>query len=316
MPKISVVVPAYNVCNYIEDTLKSLECQTFQDFEVLIVNDGSTDNTANVVQPFVERDSRFKLLHKKNGGLSSARNYGINYAVGEYIALLDGDDTYHPDKLANHVGHLEQNPDVGVVYSASRAIRDDGRPTFITLSGKPVNSDPLLALLCKNFIGHGSNGVFRRSLVSSIGEFDETLRSMEDIDFWLRVAATRQWKFYREKRVLCYYRVRPSGLSFNVAQMELCSQQVIHAAYHRSPELVQPILETAYAYMYRLMARLCIQSKDTEKARYYIDQAFSHDKSIFFRDVRSLITLIAVHLAPLTKFAIGQSLGSLRYTQK
>jgi glycosyltransferase involved in cell wall biosynthesis len=317
MPKISVIVPAYNVSKYIEDTLRSLESQSFQDFEVLIVNDGSTDNTADVVQAFVERDSRFKLLHKKNGGLSSARNYGIHHASGEYIALLDGDDIYHPDKLTNHVGHLEKKPDVGVVYSASKAIRDDGGSTFITLSGKPINSDPVLALLCKNFLGHGSNGVFRRSLVSEVGEFDETLRSSEDIDFWLRIAATRQWKFYREKSVLCYYRVRPSGLSFNVAQMEICSQQVIHAAYHRCPELVQPVLGTAYAYMYRLMARLCLQSSDMDKARYYIDQALTHDKSIFFRDVRSLITLIAVRLAPITRLAIGQSLGSsLPYTHK
>jgi glycosyltransferase involved in cell wall biosynthesis len=316
MPKVSVIVPAYNVCNYIEDALSSLECQTFQDFEVLIVNDGSTDNTVDIVQTFVERDSRFKLLHKKNGGLSSARNFGILHATGEYIALLDGDDMYHPSKLANHVTHFQQNLDVGVVYSASKAIRDDGRPTFITLSGKPVYSDPLLSLLCKNFVGHGSNGVFRRSLVDEVGGFDETLRSSEDIDFWLRIAATRQWKFYREKRILSYYRVRPSGLSFNVAQMELCNQQVIHAAYHRSPEIIQPILGTAYAYMYRLMARLCLQSKDTDKARYYLDQAWSHDKSIFFRDVRSLITLIAVQLAPITRLAIGQSLGSLRYNQK
>lgn len=214
-PKVSVVVPAYNVSGYIQETLISLLLQTFPNFEVLVVDDGSSDDTAAIVKKFEERDSRFQLLQKSNGGLSSARNYGIRHAVGEYIALLDGDDVYHKDKLATHVDRLDRDADIGVVYSASQTIKDDGRPTFISLSGKPVHSNLMLALLCKNFVGHGSNGVFRRCLVDEVGEFDEDLRSWEDVDFWLRIAATQKWGFYREKRILCYYRVRPSGLSFN-----------------------------------------------------------------------------------------------------
>lgn len=308
-PKVSVIVPAYNVGNYIEHTLRSLEQQHFLEFEVLVVDDGSTDNTADVVKQFCERDNRFHLLQKTNGGLSSARNYGIQKAQAPYIALLDGDDVYHKNKLANHVAILDSHSFVGVVYSASRAIRDDGRPTFISLSGKPIYSDPLKALLCKNFVGHGSNAVFRRRLVDEIGGFDENLRSSEDIDFWLRIAATRNWSFYREPSILCYYRVRPSGLSFNVAQMQYCNEQVIQAAYKRSPELVEPMLANAYAYMYRLLARLCLQGGDTAKASYYIDTALAFDSSIFYRDPRSLLTLLSVRLAPLTKFAIGQTLG-------
>ncbi|MDJ0733597.1 MAG: glycosyltransferase family A protein [Nostocaceae cyanobacterium] len=315
-PKVSVIVPAYNIGDYIEDALRSLETQSFREFEVLIVNDGSTDDTADIVKPYVDRDARFRLLQKPNGGLSSARNYGIRHARAEYIALLDGDDIYHPDKLANHVARLDSSPEVGVVYSASRAIRDDGRPTFVYLSGKPVKSDPLSALLCKNFVGHGSNAVFRRCLVDEIGEFDEGLRSSEDVDFWLRIAATRHWQFYREKRVLCYYRVRPSGLSFNVAQMQRCNEQIVQAAKERSPELVEPMLPTAYAYRYRYLARLSLQGGDMQKARDFIDRAWNYDKSIFYSDVRSLLTLLSVRLAPLAKLAIGRSLGSVRYSQK
>ncbi|MGH7998659.1 MAG: glycosyltransferase family 2 protein, partial [Brasilonema sp.] len=275
----------------------------------IVVDDGSDDGTANIVKSFVERDSRFQLLQKSNGGLSSARNYGIRHARGEYIALLDGDDAYNANKLANHIAKLECEPDIGVVYSASRAIRDDGRPTFVTLSGKPVHHNLLLALLCKNFIGHGSNAVFRHCLVDEVGEFNEELRSWEDVDFWLRIAATQKWCFYRHKRILCYYRVRPSGLSFNVVQMRICGEQVIQAAYQRSPELIEPILPTAYAYMYRYLARLCLQGGDTETARDFINQALIYDKSIFYRDGRSLLTLLSVYLAPLAKIVIGRSLG-------
>ena len=308
-PKVSVIVPAYNVSKYIPEALASLEKQTFSDFEVLVVDDGSTDDTAAVVQKFCQRDTRFNLLQKPNGGLSSARNYGIRHAKGEYIALLDGDDIYHRDKIATHVARLYDKPDVGVVYSASQTIRDDGKPTFISLSGKPVHSNPLLALLCKNFVGHGSNAVFRRCLIDEVGGFDENLRSWEDVDLWLRIAAMQKWRFFREKRVLCYYRVRPSGLSFNLVQMRNSGTIVIETAYERSPELIKPMLPTVYAYMYRYLSRLCLQGGDMQTARDFIDQALVYDSSIFYRDIRSLITLVSVRLSPVAKLAIGRSLG-------
>ncbi|BAY84269.1 glycosyltransferase involved in cell wall biogenesis [Calothrix parasitica NIES-267] len=308
-PKVSVIVPAYNVSKYIPEALASLEKQTFSDFEVLVVDDGSTDDTAAVVQKFCQRDTRFHLLQKPNGGLSSARNYGIRHARGEYIALLDGDDIYHRDKIATHIARLYDKPDVGVVYSASQTIRDDGKPTFISLSGKPVHSNPLLALLCKNFVGHGSNAVFRRCLIDEVGGFDENLRSWEDVDLWLRIAAMQKWRFFREKRVLCYYRVRPSGLSFNLVQMRNSGTIVIETAYQRSPELIKPMLPTVYAYMYRYLSRLCLQGGDMQTARDFIDQALVYDSSIFYRDIRSLITLISVRLSPVAKLAIGRSLG-------
>ncbi len=307
--KVSVIVPAYNVSKYIKEALISLEQQTFTDFEVLIVDDGSTDDTADIVQKFCQRDSRFKLLQKSNGGLSSARNHGIRHAQGEYIALLDGDDVYHKDKLANHALRLYREADVGVVYSASQAIRDDGKSTFISLSGKPVDENPEIALLCKNFVGHGSNAMFRRCLIDEVGDFDESLRSWEDVDFWLRIAATGKWRFYREKQILVYYRVRSSGLSFNIVQMRNSGEMVIESALLRSPELIKPMLPTVYAYMYRYLSRLCLQSGDMQTARDFIDQALICDKSIFSKDVRSLVTLMSVRMAPLGKLAVKRSLG-------
>lgn len=311
-PTVTVVIPAYNVRAYIREALASLEQQSFQNFEVVIVNDGSTDDTTEVVQPFCDRDQRFRLVNKPNGGLSSARNFGIRHARAAYIALLDGDDAYLPDKLANHVAHLDRDPHIGVVYSASKIIRDDGRPTAMFLSGKPILPESLLALLCKNFVGHGSNALFRRELVGEIGEFDETLRSSEDVDFWLRVASTGRWQFYREPRPLCCYRVRPSGLSFNIDQMQRSHEQVLQSAYQRDPEKVKPWLPMAYAHMYRFLARLALTSGNAPQARHFIQQAWTFDHSIFYRDPRSFLTLVAVQLAPFAKQVIGRSLGSVK----
>ena len=314
IPQVTVVVPAYNIENYIKDALLSLENQSFKDFEAVVVDDGSTDRTAEVVKSFSTRDARFRLLQKPNGGLSSARNYGIRHARGEYIALLDGDDVYGADKLATHVNVLAASPQVGLVYSASRAIRDDGSPTFMSLSGKPIKSDPLLSLLCKNFVGHGSNAVFRRCIFDEIGEFDETLRSCEDVDYWLRIAATRRWDFYREPSIQCFYRVRPSGLSFDVQEMQNTQTRVIDAARQRSRELVESTLPTAYAYMYRYLARLSLTAGDVDAARKFIDRALNYDRTIFLKDPRSLLTLISVKLAPLSQIIIKRTLGSAKAT--
>ncbi|MEB3293952.1 MAG: glycosyltransferase [Synechococcales bacterium] len=309
-PRISVIVPAYNVSGYLADALTSLEHQTFQDFEVLIVDDGSTDETAAIARSFSQRDTRFRLLQKPNGGLSSARNFGIAQAQGEYIALLDGDDAYGVDKLATHVQILDRDPQVGVVYSASRAMREDGKQTWMTLTGKPVQADPLMALFCKNFVGHGSNAVLRRCLFAEVGNFDETLPSVEDLDLWLRIAALRCWRFHRDPRVLCYYRVRPSGLSYNLTQMQKTHDRVIQAAHLRNPAETAAILPTATAYLYRYLARLAMTTGDTQQAQQLIQQAWQRDARIFWQDPRSLLTLLSVKFSPLAKRVIAGSLGT------
>lgn len=314
-PKISVIIPAYNVANYILQTLQSLQQQTLREFEALIIDDGSTDNTATIVQAFCHGDQRFQLLQKLNGGLSSARNWGMRHATTDYLALLDGDDAYEPDKLATHVSVLEANSTVGVVYSASRIIRDNGCSTAFQLSGRPIHPDPLLALLCKNFVGNGSNAVFRRCIVEQVGEFNEDLRSSEDVDYWLRIAALRCWSFYRVPQALSLYRVRPSGLSFNVLQMQRSNEQVLEDAYTRTPDIVGPMLPTARAYLYRLLARLSLTAGNVIEAKQFIRLSLESDASIFWRDLRSLLTLVSVTLSPLSQLFIQRSLGTARDLQ-
>ncbi len=308
-PIVSVIVPTYNIQAYLADTLHSLRQQTLYNFEVLIVDDGSTDGSAAIAEEFVRRDDRFYLLQKPNGGLSSARNYGIEHARADYIALLDGDDLYHPDKLMNHVIALESDPEVGVVYSASQVIREDGGATGLSLSGQPLYPNNLeMSMLCKNFLGHGSNGVFRRHLWEEVGGFDEGLRSFEDLDFWLSIAALGKTHFFREARQLCQYRVRPQALSTQVVQMQHYGERAMAQAIARSPELLRPVLPTAQAYLYRYLSRLALTAQDSMLAKSMMALAWDCDARIFYQDGRSLLTLIAVKLAPLSKLSIHQTL--------
>lgn len=308
--KVSVIVPSYNVEKYLAEALASLKNQTFDDFEVLIVDDGSTDNTATVAKSFCMADNRFCLLSKPNGGLSSARNWGMKHAQGKYIALLDADDAYKPTKLEKHVSILDSYPKVGLVYGGSRVIRDDGKKTFMHLSGKPLYPHCILSsLICKNFVGHGSNAVFRRSIVNQVGYFDEALRSSEDIDYWLRIASLREWEFYRDKELLCKYRLRPTSLSFNINQMQSSHEKVMLAAHERNPELA-PIMPTAYAHMYRFLAKLALLSGDSNQANELLHKSLQSDARIFIRDPRSLLTFFSIKVSPITRTLIQETLNS------
>nr|WP_256498773.1 glycosyltransferase family A protein [Chroococcidiopsis sp. CCNUC1] len=115
MPKVSVIIPAYNAMKYLPATLGSLLSQTFDDFEAIVVNDGSFDETEKWVSQI--EDPRVKLICQQNKGLAGARNTGINQATGEYIAFLDADDLWEPSKLEKQVAVLEENPEVGLVYT-------------------------------------------------------------------------------------------------------------------------------------------------------------------------------------------------------
>jgi glycosyltransferase involved in cell wall biosynthesis len=109
--KFSIIIPAYNVENYLPDCLLSIQKQSFRDFEVLIVDDGSTDGTRQVAKKFASHDSRFKVFQKENGGVSSARNVGLEHAIGKFVWFIDGDDYIHPESLAYLEGLFDEHPD-------------------------------------------------------------------------------------------------------------------------------------------------------------------------------------------------------------
>ena len=189
-----MIVPAYNASRFIEEAVGSALSQTFRDLEVVVVDDGSTDDTAAAVGRLAERDGRVRLIRQGNAGVAAARNAAIAAARGPYVAPLDADDVWYPDKLAAQVARMRRGGrEMGMVYSWWTSVNADAE---IRGSSFPVRveGDVALCLFYVNFIGNASVPLYRRDLVERVGGYDAGLRARgaqgcEDWDLSLRVAA-------------------------------------------------------------------------------------------------------------------------------
>lgn len=185
MPRISVVIPTYNLSNLLRDTIDSVLQQTERDLEIIVVDDGSTDNTKEVVKSI--EDGRVKYFYKSNSGISSARNYGLSKATGEYIAFLDHDDLWPANYLEVMVRNLEQHKEFGLVYSPISIVRRDGSKveSYKKPEGKSGRITP--DVFKRGFIWTSAE-VIRKSVLKDFC-FDESLkRGGEDGDFFLRLS--------------------------------------------------------------------------------------------------------------------------------
>ena len=228
-PKVSVVIPTYNHQCYILAALDSVFAQTFTDFEIIVVNDGSPDNTAEVLRPLTE-SGRIRYIEQKNQGQSAARNRGISEAKGEFIALLDDDDIWPPDKLQWQVEELQNNPDTALVYGSVSFIDDNGEciqqydaqgvkdvrlariPQEILAGG--ATGDVYEQFLRDNYIISPGLCLIRLSALKQLGEtaFDPNIQGgADDWDLYLSLSKKHPFLF-QQKEALCY-RVHASNAS-------------------------------------------------------------------------------------------------------
>ena len=221
-PLVSVVIPAYNAENTLADTLRSVCGQTYQLLEILVVDDGSTDRTPDIAAEFAAGDARIRLLRKANGGVASARNFGVDHARGEYVAPIDADDIWHPTKIEKQVGvAIQEDERLGFVYSFFRRIDQQGN---VVSSGpmRMFRGNVLHQHVYTNFVGNGSSLLLRKSAIIEAGGYEERLRrrgveGCEDILLQLRIARDRPIAVMPE--YLIGYRQRPDAMSANHERM-------------------------------------------------------------------------------------------------
>ena len=271
MKLVSVIVPVYNVEAYIEETVKSILAQTYENFEVLIIDDESPDRSVEIVQQF--DDPRIRIIRQKNRGLAGARNTGVRHAKGDYLAFLDSDDLWLPDKLEKHVAHLDSSPEVGLSFSQSEFI--DVHGDSLGIFQMPKLTDITAShLMCRNPIGNGSAPVIRKEVFPEIrfdsdlhGEmedfyFDEHFRQSEDIECWIRIAIQTNWQIEGIPYALTLYRVNAEGLSANIMKQYESWCAVIDKNRDSDPELFKAWESTARAFQLRYLARRAVRLKD------------------------------------------------------
>lgn len=253
MPIISVIIPAYNAQRTILETIQSLQQQTFSDFEIVVINDGSTDGTVELLKQIAE--PRLKVFSYENGGLPVARNRGIDRATGDYITFIDADDLWTPDKLESQLTALQQNPQAGVAYSWTAFINEKSEVLY---AWEPIyyQGNVYPQLLVKNFISSGSNILVRREFIEAAGRFDPTLKSAEDWDYYIRLAAACQFVLVPQYQIL--YRRSSQSMTSKVDVMEKYILTVIETAYQQAPSELQYLKKQSLANTYQFLAQLCI----------------------------------------------------------
>ncbi len=299
-PKVTVVMPVYNVQHFLSEAIESVLQQTFTDFELIIVDDGSTDASYPICQILSMHDSRIIVLRQKNRGLAGARNTGILASEGRYIAFLDSDDVWHENKLMQHVALLDDNPEVGVSYCRSTFIDNDSQAIGLFQNPK-LNDISAKDVLLRNPVGNGSVPVIRREALEQVAfkdnngrtnYFDESLRQSEDIECWVRIISTTQWQFKGISEALTYYRVNNSGLSANINQQFKSWLTAQEKMTTYAPDLIKQHGTLAKAYQFRYLARRAVRSRDIKGAVSMSIKSLCSQPSILIKEPsRTLATL-------------------------
>jgi glycosyltransferase involved in cell wall biosynthesis len=228
-PKVSVIIPTYRHRDFIRDTLDSVFNQTMTDYEVIVVNDGSPDDTGALLAPLVEA-GRIQYVEQANQGQSRARNVGLERSAGEYIAFLDDDDTWPTDKLEWQVGFLDEHPDVGLVGGTLQSIDEHGAAGWKGAFTPNIEFDTLFAE--NPFLSPGQT-LIRADLVKRLGGLNVLIWGADDWDLWFRIAAVST--IVMVDRLALNYRLHPGNSSKQTGRLLRASCETLEIHLHALP---------------------------------------------------------------------------------
>jgi len=274
MPQVSVVIPTYNRATLIGETLDSVLAQTYCDFEIIVVDDGSTDNTSAIINTGYKDLVRY--IRQENAGQATARNTGIRIANGTYIAFLDDDDLWLPHKLARQMPLFESNPATVWVYCDAQVFDDiTGQPLHNFSQINPPHVGQVAShLLQRDFIA-SPTPIIRRDIFEKVGYFDESdqLRRREDWEMWLRLAVTCAVDYVPE--VLARYRVHSGRVAQTESPYEVHQSRVavIERAVAFAPQIYGPVRVQAMAALCLFTGRQLALAGQPVQARQMFAQA-------------------------------------------
>jgi glycosyltransferase involved in cell wall biosynthesis len=271
MPKVSVIIPTYNSAKYLPSAIDSVLKQTFKDYEIIVIDDGSTDNTKEVIDSY---DHKIACIYQDNQGPSVARNKGILQSKGEFIAFLDADDIWETIKIEEQFRIFACSEETGIVSTELSVIDETGKLVEGRRKMIPEERGALIQeLMINNVIGTCSTVMVRKSCFDAVGLFDETLKVAEDWDMWLRLC-----KIFKHKRIakpLVNYRIMRGSQSYygktNLEnELRFLDKLFLNKEYAHK----WLVKRRAYCYRYFKAARAFVENKDIRSARKYIIKSF------------------------------------------
>ena len=316
MPElITVVIPAYNAAATLDQTLESVRSQSYRNIEILIVDDGSRDETPSIVTRHAAADDRVRLISQANGGVAAARNRGIAEARGKLIAPIDADDLWASTKLEKQIATMaEGGPGVGLVY-CWYAIIDAGG--FINGIAKPTKSGKVLSSLCENnFVGNGSSPLMRKDVTLAAGGYSTQLRAAraqgcEDWLLYLRIAEKHEFRVVEE--CLLGYRMVPGSMSRDGRQMLRSLRHVSGQILERNPGQSQNLVKGDFNLSAWLFRRAICGLSLRSAAHIAAIVSLKHPKLFALSFIPEMVQLSLAALnrwirqAPKDRFAIGSA---------
>lgn len=280
LPLVSVIIPAHNAEQFIEQTLRSVISQTYSKIEIIVIDDGSTDRTAEIVKKIAQEDERLILAQQANAGVAAARNLGIKQSRGQFIAPIDADDLWHPQNLEKQVQCFLQSPrSVGVVYSWSVDIDEQNRLTGETHAAT-IEGKVFTTLLCHDFLGNASSSLIRRECLQQVGYYNSHLREQdaqgcEDWELYLKIA--EQYEFKVVPEFLVGYRKPSRSMSRSYVTMANSHALMLQAAQQRHSEIPGFLYRLSASSFYIYLARQSYQHGSHQSTLFWLYQALQVD---------------------------------------
>ncbi len=269
MSLISVVIPAFNAAPFIAGTIGSACRQTHGDLDIVVVDDGSSDDTAGIVRALAKSDPRIRLIEANHRGVSAARNRGIAEARSDLIATLDADDLWHPRKIERQFELLRRSePEVGVVYCWAAGIDALGRVILPVWNASLAEGDVLRDIVRSGILSNGSTPLMRREAIERAGGYDENLRLCEDWQFYTALAGVCRFRAIPE--CLTGYRISDTSTSMDVLPMERAIAQVTAWIKRTWPDLPPDVLADRARNVNRYLAFLAIRGGQYGLAARYL----------------------------------------------
>lgn len=265
---ISIVIPTHNRCDLVGRAIDSVLKQTIKDIEIIVVSDGSTDNTEEVVNKYVNSDERVSFVgYTPAKGGNYARNMGIKESKGDYVAFLDDDDTWHPDKLAKQMAVMNSDPEVALVYTGCHIIYVNEKVEYKSIPTKHGNL--FHDLLLDNVVGSTSTVLVKKSIFTKSGTFDENLGALQDYDLWIRIARYAKIGVVSEE-MINYYNYRGGKQVSALTSKYEQAFDYINKKYESDMTLLSlSDKKVKQQYQYFLLGNKAMRNNDSKTARRY-----------------------------------------------